>query len=245
MGGDFNIIRNPEEKLGITIQKGAMADFSNFIDELSLIHLPANGEKFLITTRPHSAKWGPKPFKWFDNMEVVNQLKTACHISKLNQLKQRKNVSKAWESKSSKADAETIRSLESKCQALELEISNRMEPVAKTTLLINDAQKDDIWCHVWSSCAPSKVAACVWLAVHGRLPTKVELYKRGCLHNASLLCPLCEIATETANHLFCDCLAGGALLSGHKMISILMLAKGYKQIRATVKSLDPFPWWGC
>ncbi|KAK8513059.1 hypothetical protein V6N12_030465 [Hibiscus sabdariffa] len=36
-----------------------------------------------------------------------------------------------------------------------------------------------------------------------------------------------------------------ALLSGQKLISILMLAKGYRQIRATVKTLDPFSWWGC
>ncbi|KAK8625336.1 hypothetical protein V6N13_090209 [Hibiscus sabdariffa] len=140
-------------------------------------------------------------------------------------------------------------------------------PISKRTLLNNDAQIDDIWRHIWSSCAPPKVAACVWRTVHGRLPTNVELYKRGCLQNASLLCPLCEIATETANHLFCDCSIvdllrcwvhltppqlnlllwklSFALLSGQKLISILMLAKGYRQIRATVKTLDPFSWWGC
>ncbi|KAK8681905.1 hypothetical protein V6N13_054304 [Hibiscus sabdariffa] len=46
LGGDFNIVRNAEEKVGMVTQRGAMKAFSDFIDDLSLIDLPLHGEKF-------------------------------------------------------------------------------------------------------------------------------------------------------------------------------------------------------
>ncbi|KAK8658191.1 hypothetical protein V6N13_036403 [Hibiscus sabdariffa] len=46
MGGDFNIVRNSEEKSGLHIQRGAMFAFFDFINDLSLIDLPLFGGKF-------------------------------------------------------------------------------------------------------------------------------------------------------------------------------------------------------
>ncbi|KAL4385916.1 hypothetical protein GQ457_09G028800 [Hibiscus cannabinus] len=46
LGGDFNIVRNAEEKVGMVTQWGAMKAFSDFIDDLSLIDLPLHGGKF-------------------------------------------------------------------------------------------------------------------------------------------------------------------------------------------------------
>ncbi|KAL4298113.1 hypothetical protein GQ457_12G008760 [Hibiscus cannabinus] len=183
MGGDFNITRSPEEKLGVTFRKGAMTDFSNFIDELELIDLPASGGKFTwshlreeppfsrldhflispeiigcwpsiiqqilprgisdhnpITLSTPTSQWGPKPFKWFDqwfdDKEPVYQLKATCHKSKGNgimtMLRQCKSASKDWRKNRLKDDPESIPSIESKCQALELEISNRVEPIANS-----------------------------------------------------------------------------------------------------------------
>ncbi|KAL4318179.1 hypothetical protein GQ457_18G008490 [Hibiscus cannabinus] len=183
MGGDFNITRSPEEKLGVTFRKGAMTDFSNFIDELKLIDLPASGGKFTwsnlreepsfsrldrflispeiiecwpsiiqqilprgisdhnpITLSTPTSQWGPKPFKWFDlwfdDKELVYQLKATCHKSKGNgimtMLRQCKSASKDWRKNRLKDDPESIPSSESKCQALELEISNGVEPIVNS-----------------------------------------------------------------------------------------------------------------
>ncbi|KAK8648730.1 hypothetical protein V6N13_129473 [Hibiscus sabdariffa] len=46
MGGDFNIMRNSEEKSGLHIQRGAMFAFSDFINDLSMTDLPLFGGKF-------------------------------------------------------------------------------------------------------------------------------------------------------------------------------------------------------
>ncbi|KAK8611389.1 hypothetical protein V6N13_131441 [Hibiscus sabdariffa] len=46
MGGDFNIVRNSEEKSGLHIQRGAMFAFFDLINDLSLIDLPLFGGRF-------------------------------------------------------------------------------------------------------------------------------------------------------------------------------------------------------
>ncbi|GMI89750.1 hypothetical protein HRI_002644300 [Hibiscus trionum] len=46
IGGDFNIMRCSEEKLGVSIQKNAMVAFSKFINESNLIDLPLKDERF-------------------------------------------------------------------------------------------------------------------------------------------------------------------------------------------------------
>ncbi|KAL4313034.1 hypothetical protein GQ457_01G003880 [Hibiscus cannabinus] len=46
MGGDFNTVRVKEEKVGVSLHKGAMKAFSDFIEELSLINFPLHGGHF-------------------------------------------------------------------------------------------------------------------------------------------------------------------------------------------------------
>ncbi|GMP63196.1 hypothetical protein CsSME_00024985 [Camellia sinensis var. sinensis] len=46
-GGDFNMVRCSEEKLGLRPAVGAMRDFSSLIDDLELIDLPMQGGAFL------------------------------------------------------------------------------------------------------------------------------------------------------------------------------------------------------
>ncbi|KAK8698655.1 hypothetical protein V6N13_114766 [Hibiscus sabdariffa] len=46
VGGNFNIIRFPEEKVGVSWNRGAMEKFSEFIEDLSLIDLPLQGGNF-------------------------------------------------------------------------------------------------------------------------------------------------------------------------------------------------------
>ncbi|KAL4318837.1 hypothetical protein GQ457_18G015900 [Hibiscus cannabinus] len=46
VGGDFNVVRNVEERVGICLKKGEMQVFSEFIDSLCLIDLPASGGPF-------------------------------------------------------------------------------------------------------------------------------------------------------------------------------------------------------
>ncbi|GMJ04145.1 hypothetical protein HRI_004083700 [Hibiscus trionum] len=46
LGGDFNIVRRPEEKLGALVQHRAMGDFPDFIEDLGLVDLPLNGGSF-------------------------------------------------------------------------------------------------------------------------------------------------------------------------------------------------------
>ncbi|XVF49156.1 hypothetical protein PTKIN_Ptkin03bG0245900 [Pterospermum kingtungense] len=46
LGGDFNIVRSEEEKIGLGYNVGAMATFSSFIESLGLVDLPLSGGKF-------------------------------------------------------------------------------------------------------------------------------------------------------------------------------------------------------
>ena len=46
MGGDFNVVRFPSERLGSNSFTIAMREFSNFISEHGLIDLPLKGGTF-------------------------------------------------------------------------------------------------------------------------------------------------------------------------------------------------------
>ncbi|XP_071695352.1 uncharacterized protein [Rutidosis leptorrhynchoides] len=51
---------------------------------------------------------------------------------------------------------------------------------------------------------PQKLGIFVWWALKNRLPTRVELEKRG-VHIDSLLCPLCNKEIETVEHAIFEC----------------------------------------
>ncbi|KAK8603885.1 hypothetical protein V6N13_096351 [Hibiscus sabdariffa] len=46
MGGDFNIVRNAKERLGVSLKRSDMKKFSEFVDSLGLIDLPLHGGLF-------------------------------------------------------------------------------------------------------------------------------------------------------------------------------------------------------
>ncbi|GLT92075.1 hypothetical protein SLE2022_099320 [Rubroshorea leprosula] len=59
---------------------------------------------------------------------------------------------------------------------------------------------------VWCKLVPSKVAFFGWRLCLDRLPTKLNLEKRGVnLHGERLLCSLCSERVEEVDHLFCTC----------------------------------------
>ncbi|PWA87559.1 reverse transcriptase domain, Reverse transcriptase zinc-binding domain protein [Artemisia annua] len=56
----------------------------------------------------------------------------------------------------------------------------------------------------WKCWTPLKCKIMVWRAILNRLPTKVELYKRG-VNLQSVVCGLCDTDTETSTHIFTGC----------------------------------------
>lgn len=61
------------------------------------------------------------------------------------------------------------------------------------------------WNHNWNNWTPIKVNICIWRATNNRLPTLFALNSKGIIL-ASLLCPLCNEATETIDHVLYECL---------------------------------------
>ncbi|PWA64830.1 reverse transcriptase domain, Reverse transcriptase zinc-binding domain protein [Artemisia annua] len=57
----------------------------------------------------------------------------------------------------------------------------------------------------WVGWTPLKCNIMVWRADLNRLPTRVELVKRG-IQLDNELCPLCDADQETSTHLFTGCL---------------------------------------
>ena len=57
----------------------------------------------------------------------------------------------------------------------------------------------------WVGWTPLKCKIMVWRADLNRLPTRVELVKRG-IQLDNDLCPLCDVDQETSTHLFTGCL---------------------------------------
>lgn len=56
----------------------------------------------------------------------------------------------------------------------------------------------------WVKCVPIKVNVFAWRARRDRLPTRLNLSKRGMFVN-STVCPVCDSAIEDAHHLFFGC----------------------------------------
>jgi hypothetical protein len=59
--------------------------------------------------------------------------------------------------------------------------------------------------NIWRSAVPSKVSALAWQLLLDRIPTRVNLCKRGIVTMDATLCPLCGGDPETARHLFLHC----------------------------------------
>jgi hypothetical protein len=59
--------------------------------------------------------------------------------------------------------------------------------------------------NIWRSVVPSKVSALMWQLLLDRIPTRVNLCKRGIITLDTTLCPLCGRDPETARHLFLHC----------------------------------------
>ncbi|CAJ2672512.1 unnamed protein product [Trifolium pratense] len=60
---------------------------------------------------------------------------------------------------------------------------------------------------IWNFPAPSKVSSLLWKLLHDRIPTKVNLYRRGVIHSEGYQsCAFCGNCAETAIHLllYCD-----------------------------------------
>ncbi|GKV42979.1 hypothetical protein SLEP1_g50328 [Rubroshorea leprosula] len=60
-----------------------------------------------------------------------------------------------------------------------------------------------IFKRIWSRLVPSKVSAFAWQLIQDRIPTKINLFRRGIITDTNLvLCGLCGESTEDSNHLF-------------------------------------------
>lgn len=71
--------------------------------------------------------------------------------------------------------------------------------ISKRSMVINSSNM------TWAGWTPLKCKIMVWRADLNRLPTRVELVKRG-IHLDVLSCPLCDADLETSIHLFTGCL---------------------------------------
>jgi hypothetical protein len=58
---------------------------------------------------------------------------------------------------------------------------------------------------IWNKHVPSKISTFAWRFINDRLPTKLNLFVRGCLRNDSLLCSNGCDAIEDIHHLFLNC----------------------------------------
>ncbi|KAK8672264.1 hypothetical protein V6N13_110637 [Hibiscus sabdariffa] len=104
LGGDFNVVRDQEKKLGESAHKSAMNEFFDFIEGLNLFDLPIHGNHNPVALSISSVSWGPKSFKWFDhwaeNKILIAKIKDVCENSKgngiMHTLRQCKAVSKDW-----------------------------------------------------------------------------------------------------------------------------------------------------
>jgi hypothetical protein len=66
--------------------------------------------------------------------------------------------------------------------------------------------EEKIFSSIWESPAPSKVMVFSWQLLHDRLPTKVNLARRGVLgQEVDGKCVWCDHSLEAANHLFLHC----------------------------------------
>jgi hypothetical protein len=57
----------------------------------------------------------------------------------------------------------------------------------------------------WNKLVPSKISTFAWKVVLDRIPTRVNLLRRGVSSLDGILCPLCGEEDESAHHLFFSC----------------------------------------
>ncbi|XP_019433239.1 PREDICTED: uncharacterized protein LOC109340119 [Lupinus angustifolius] len=61
-----------------------------------------------------------------------------------------------------------------------------------------------IWCNlVWSKVTPPSSSFITWRIIHGKMPSDVNLQRRGCV--LASRCNLCKKAIEDTNHIFLNC----------------------------------------
>lgn len=66
--------------------------------------------------------------------------------------------------------------------------------------------------HIWKSPAPAKVIAFSWKLLRGRIPTRVNLFRRHVLPpDSALSCVLCHGVPEVSDHLFLNCVTATAV----------------------------------
>ncbi|GKV47213.1 hypothetical protein SLEP1_g54131 [Rubroshorea leprosula] len=67
-------------------------------------------------------------------------------------------------------------------------------------------RRNSLYKRVWCRLVPTKVCAFVWKAIQDRIPSKMNLYRRGIVQNLNLAtCTLCNGCIEDTNHLFLHC----------------------------------------
>ncbi|GKU92387.1 hypothetical protein SLEP1_g6121 [Rubroshorea leprosula] len=67
-------------------------------------------------------------------------------------------------------------------------------------------RRDSLYKRVWCRLVPTKVCAFVWKAIQDRIPSKMNLYRRGIVQNLNLAtCTLCNGGIEDTNHLLLHC----------------------------------------
>lgn len=57
IGGDFNEVRNPDERQGCISRNNGMIDFNNFIEDMELVDLSMLGRKFTWSNYQDGEKW--------------------------------------------------------------------------------------------------------------------------------------------------------------------------------------------
>ncbi|KAK8497165.1 hypothetical protein V6N12_066015 [Hibiscus sabdariffa] len=72
-------------------------------------------------------------------------------------------------------------------------------------LTLNVGTPDVVWENVWERLAPSNVECFVWRLLHGLLPSKLELSKRGISQISDLRCAFCLQEVESTDHVFFGC----------------------------------------
>ena len=75
--------------------------------------------------------------------------------------------------------------------------------------------------NLWQARAKPKVLTTAWRILLDRVPTRVNLVRRGVIAN-STLCSLCNLSEETSQHFFLDCVFAQRVWSRcYRWISVL------------------------